>query len=268
MSGRDFLLYGTSRREPEARLLKAGPLSVEFNIGNLRTVAYGGVEVLRAISYLVRDKDWGTRAPCISNLQIVENGGRFEVSYEALCEGPDNSALALRASIIGEERRLIFDVGALPQTDFLTSRCGFCALHPIAGPAGSPVTAEHVSGEVTEAQMPDLIDPWQPFKSMRAITHQVTQGVSAKCRMEGDVFEMEDQRNWFDASCKTYVRPRELPWPYVLKAGEEVRQRVTLTISGAGKLWQKTAAPNEERVCLSLGGAKGRMPRISLVIAP
>ena len=30
-------------------------------------------------------------------------------------------------------------------------------------------------------------------------------------------FEMEDQRNWSDASYKTYVRPLALPWPFVLR---------------------------------------------------
>ena len=39
--------------------------------------------------------------------------------------------------------------------------------------------------------------------------------------MEGDTFEMEDQRNWTDASYKTYVRPLALPWPYTLRAGEQ-----------------------------------------------
>jgi len=30
---------------------------------------------------------------------------------------------------------------------------------------------------------------------------------------------MEDQRNWTDASYKTYVRPLALPWPYTLATG-------------------------------------------------
>ncbi len=68
--------------------------------------------------------------------------------------------------------------------------------------------------------LPDLIDPWQPFKDMRAITHTVRPGLTAECRMEGDTFEMEDQRNWSDASYKTYVRPLALPWPYVLPCGQ------------------------------------------------
>jgi hypothetical protein len=31
--------------------------------------------------------------------------------------------------------------------------------------------------------------------------------------MEGDAWEMEDHRNWLDASFKTYVRPLALPYP-------------------------------------------------------
>jgi D-apionolactonase len=268
MSGREFLLYGTSQKEPEARLLRAGPLSAEFINGNLRTITYEGVEVLHAISYLVRDKDWGTHAPQISNLNIIESGGQFEVSFETTCEGPDGSALALRASITGGPDRLIFDVAALPRADFITNRCGFCVLHPIAGLAGSPVAVEHVSGEIIQSKFPDLIDPWQPFKNMRAITHQVMEGVAAECRMEGDAFEMEDQRNWSDASYKTYVRPLELPWPFVMKAGVEIRQRVTLTISGTGNVRPARRAAADDPVRIGLGAATGRMPGLSLAIAP
>ena len=44
--------------------------------------------------------------------------------------------------------------------------------------------------------------------------------------MEGDTFEMEDHRNWTDASFKTYVRPLALPWPYTPPAGQAVSQSV------------------------------------------
>ena len=52
---------------------------------------------------------------------------------------------------------------------------------------------------------------------------------------EGDVFEMEDQRNWTDGSFKTYVRPLALPWPYRLADGEVLRQSVTVSWTGAGR---------------------------------
>ena len=50
--------------------------------------------------------------------------------------------------------------------------------------------------------------------------------------MEGDAFEMEDQRNWTDASYKTYVRPLALPWGYTLAKGSRHEQSVRLSFSG------------------------------------
>ena len=43
--------------------------------------------------------------------------------------------------------------------------------------------------------------------------------VAAERRVLGDAFEMEDQRNWADASFKTYVRPLSKPRPYVIAKG-------------------------------------------------
>ena len=57
---------------------------------------------------------------------------------------------------------------------------------------------------------------------IRALTHEPLPGVRVACRMEGDAFEMEDQRNWLDASYKTYVRPLALPWPYTIGKGEQL----------------------------------------------
>ena len=50
--------------------------------------------------------------------------------------------------------------------------------------------------------------------------------------MDGDAFEMEDQRNWTDASYKTYCTPLALPYPVTVEAGETVRQSVTVALRG------------------------------------
>ena len=39
---------------------------------------------------------------------------------------------------------------------------------------------------------------------------------------QGDVFETEDQRNWTDASFKTYCPPLRLPFPRPFEDGEEI----------------------------------------------
>ena len=49
--------------------------------------------------------------------------------------------------------------------------------------------------------------------------------------MTGDTYEMEDQRNWTDASYKTYIRPLAEPWPYELSQGTQREQSVTVEIT-------------------------------------
>ncbi|CAN7347716.1 D-apionate lactonase [Mesorhizobium sp. LjNodule214] len=267
MTADAFLLYGTSAVEAGSVRLSAGLLSADFVNGNLRTIRHDGTEVLRAIAYIVRDRDWGTYEPELTGLVIDQNEETFFVSYSASCVGPGGSRLGFRATIKGSASgELVFDVSALPESDFETNRCGFCILHPIAGLAGSPVTVEHTDGRIVGTKLPLLIDPWQPFKDIRAITHEVRPGVSAECRMEGDIFEMEDQRNWSDASYKTYVRPLALPWPYVLPAGQPNRQTISLNITGEAKAPAAIAAGEPVRVALGEPGSA--LPDVGVIIYP
>ena len=263
-----FQLYGTHETETSPARLTAGKLAADFKDGNLRSICYDGSEVLRAVSYLVRDRDWGTYAPRIDDLRIDQRESGFSVSYIARCAGPFDTELAIDVKIAAEEgEALTFEAVALSATGFETNRCGFCILHPIVGVAGMPVSVEHVDGRTEDTHFPDLIEPWQPFKDMRAITHSVSSHVTAECRMEGDTFEMEDQRNWSDASYKTYVRPLALPWPYHIPAGEPVRQRIILTL-GDMRRSTRTPASAQRPVTLSLGDKSGTMPAIGLVITP
>ncbi|MBM7047425.1 hypothetical protein [Rhizobium lusitanum] len=266
-----FQLYGTHESETPPVRLTAGGLVVDFKDGNLRTISYDGTEVLRAVSYLVRDRDWGTYAPSVSDLQINQHPDAFSISYVARCAGPDDTELAIDVRITAAAGEpLIFEAEALSRTGFETNRCGFCILHPIVGVAGMPVSVEHVDGRREETQFPDLIEPWQPFKDMRAITHRVTPSVTAECRMEGDTFEMEDQRNWSDASYKTYVRPLALPWPYRIPVSEPMWQRIVLSIRDRG---HSSTAPTSlstgnGSITLSSGSRSGVMPPIGLIITP
>ena len=266
-----FQLYGTRETEAAPVRLTAGRLTVDFKDGNLRTIRYDGAEVLRGVSYLIRDRDWGTYAPAIDDLRIDHRQDGFSISYVARCAGPEKTELTISVRIVAEANEaLIFEAEALSNTGFETNRCGFCILHPIVAVAGTPVLVEHVDGARESTHFPDLIEPWQPFKDMRAITHSVTADVTAECRMEGDTFEMEDQRNWSDASYKTYVRPLSLPWPYRIPAGEPMRQRIVLTMGG---MRRPTIAPaatvaDKRPITLNLGEKSGTMPAIGLVVTP
>lgn len=264
-ASRAIALYGTEEPPQRFRTLRAGELATELVDGNLRYIRFQGHEVLRAIAYVVRDENWGTYAPEIMGLAVEEEPDRFTVRYRALCGG----ALAYEAVISGHsDGHLVFDAIATPDRDFTTNRCGFCVLHPIVGVAGKPVTVEHGDGSVEETLFPDLIEPWQPFKDISALTHRVADGITATCRFAGDVFEMEDQRNWSDASYKTYVRPLALPWPYVMPAGEPNRQAVDLRIIASEDA--KPAPSRDGPVTIEIGEADGarKHPEIELLIDP
>ncbi|ANP89195.1 hypothetical protein [Rhizobium leguminosarum] len=264
-----FQLYGTHLVDPQPVRLRAGKLEADLANGNLRTIRYNGTEVLRAISYLVRDRDWGTYNPEIADLKIEQSDDRFEVTYLARCDGPDDTKLIIDVRIVGSPDRLDFEAEAIAPTGFATNRCGFCILHPIVGVAGSPATVEHVDGQTVATRFPDVIEPWQPFKDMRAITHAVMPDVQAECRMEGDTFEMEDQRNWSDASYKTYVRPLALPWPYQMPADRPVRQKTSLVIKDtSGSTRHSPAAASGGAIKLELGARIGTMPAIGVIITP
>jgi hypothetical protein len=264
---RDRMLTGTDEPVPAVRVLTAGPLSAELADGNLRYIRWHGHEAIRAISYLVRDANWGTCAPVFGPLTLEEEGSGFRLAYSASCRAADGAELRYDATISGSsEGRLVFDVTATPGADFQTNRCGFCILHPVVGVAGAIAEIEHTDGRIVRSHFPEAIDPAQPFMDMRAITHEIAPGVAATCRMEGDTFEMEDQRNWTDASYKTYVRPLALPWPYTLPAGQPVHQTITLELHGtpaAAKSADATAA-----AVLSLGAPLGRVAEFGLAVAP
>ena len=257
-------LYGTEEELAKPRLLRAGPLTAEFEAGNLRHIKMDGIEVMRAISYIVRDKDWGTYNPTISDLAVTETASEFQVAYTAIAKD-GRQEFRYRATITGSRERVTFRAHGEAVSDFLTNRTGFVVLHPIAGVAGGPVEIEHTDGRIVKGRFPDVIDPIQPMMDLRCLTHQAAPGLRVACRMEGDTFEMEDQRNWTDASYKTYVRPLALPWPYTLKAGTQLEQSVTLAISGSASA---RAASGDQAISLALGSQSGPAPALGLGLDP
>nr|MBA3326459.1 hypothetical protein [Paracoccaceae bacterium] len=260
---RGIALYGTDEEVPASRILRAGALSATLEAGNLRHIRWGGEEVLRAVSFIVRDRDWGTYAPQISHLDVSEADGGFTVTLRAVT-GDDARRFGYAARIEGRaDGTLTFRGTGGTETGFETNRTGFVILHPIDGVAGAPVTIRHTHGREVESTFPEIIDPVQPMMDLRALTHTTPGGLRVETRMEGDTYEMEDQRNWTDASYKTYVRPLALPWPYRIEPGETIDQTITVTISGA-----PTAASDPGAVALTPGATLGLVPPLGLGLRP
>jgi hypothetical protein len=100
--------------------------------------------------------------------------------------------------------------------------------------------------------------------AIRALSHEAVPGLHVTCRLDGDTFEMEDQRNWTDASFKTYVRPVALPLPFRVAAGERIVQSVTIVMRGDARAGSADAATAP----LTIGERIGAAPDIALGIDP
>ncbi|MEZ5666949.1 MAG: hypothetical protein R3F55_05875 [Alphaproteobacteria bacterium] len=261
----DVVYYGTDEPVPAPRTVRAGPVSASFDGGNLRYLKVGDVEIMRAVQFIVRDRNWGTYAPKLDNLTVEENGGGFRIAFDALCADAEQR-LAYRAVIEGRSDRIVFSVRGSTLTPFVTNRTGFVVLHAVEGVAGAPCRVTHTDGRVEESRFPELIDPMQPFMDIRSIAHEPAPGLKVGCTMTGDVYEMEDQRNWSDASYKTYIRPLALPWPYELSKGTALEQSVTVEIqapAGGG------AGGGGGPVAVTLDRAAARpMPKLGLAVSP
>ena len=256
-------LCGTEKSDPPRRRLAAGRLTAELENGQLRYVSFGGIETLRGIAFLVRDENWGTYAPQINGLEVEEGAQSFVVSYRAVCADP-RQRLVYEARISGSSNgSLTFEAVATPETDFITNRAGFVVLHP-AGLAGQRLKVSHVDGRESDARFPRVISPSQPVFDIRALSHEVASGLWATCRMEGDAFEMEDQRNWTDASYKTYVRPLALPWGYTLAKGSRHEQSVQLSFDGR---LEGRGEEKSRNVTIKVGGnLAAKMPALGVAL--
>ena len=266
MNERAIKLYGTEEPPPVQTLLTAGPLTATFEDGQLRWIKIGETEVIRAIAFLIRDRNWSTAIPEIEDLRIDQSAAGFNVTFTARCPTIDGS-FVWRGEFTGKADGTLrcVGVGSPVGDDFQTGRTGFVILHPLAHFVGGKIAVEHVDGAVTKARVPEEIVPDQPWLLVRAITHEPVKGVTATIRMEGETWETEDHRNWTDASFKTYCRPLSLPFPYAIAAGEEVRQTVTLTFAGT---LPKEPAQDGGAVTVKLGGPAGRMPAVGLSVLP
>ncbi len=208
--------------------MRAGPLSAEYDGGSLRYIRFGDREILRRVLVAVRDADWNTLQAQLSNETLTAREDSFRLEFDAR-----NGDFGWRGVITGDSDGTIrWAMDGQPLLPFWRNRIGFCVLHPATECAGRECEVEHVDGSSEHSRFPGLVAPHQPFLRVRSLSHEVAEGVRAKVRMDGDIFETEDQRNWSDASYKTYSTPLSLPYPVLVKPGDRVRQSVELRVSG------------------------------------
>ncbi len=236
--------YGVNQPLPERHILRAGPLTLLYEAGDLRYIRLGEREIIRRIYAAVRDHNWGTAPAVLTDVKMDVRKDSFFIRYKAAHQMNDID-FRWTGVINGDANGTItFSLDGQAHSTFKRNRIGFCVLHPIRECAGTACRLERTDGSVVETEFPRLVGPqWiapngRPmphgeFYDLRAMTHQVTPELWAEVHFEGDVFELEDQRNWIDASYKTYCTPLELPFPVEIQAGTRIQQEVRLALLGS-----------------------------------
>lgn len=208
--------------------LTAGPFSVTLDGGNLRWISWQGHEVLRAIQLTARDGAWRTLVPEIRHRRVRQAADGFTVAFDARFRGASFDAMC-RVSLAAEATGVLkasMSVAFLGETT--SQRIGFVVLQP-AGLAGRPFSLPDATPPV-ERSFPVEVARDHLATDITTLTWQPDDATTAAIDFEGDLWEVEDQRNWTDESYKGYCPPLSWPHPVVHAAGSSLEHRLTLHV--------------------------------------
>ena len=235
--------------------LAAGPFLAVCKDGQLHSIRWHGLEILRSVSAPIRDQNWGTLPEIEIDRAVTEETETcvFRRRFRLRDVGGEG-ALTARFDPVG---LLEIDWRFTATTPLKVNRAGICVLHPLAGVEDTPLTITRPDRTLEQTTFPALIAAAQPAKNIAALHHEIC-GVSVSIKFEGEIFEMEDQRNWSDASYKTYCRPLSRPMPFDIAAGECLQQRITVCMEGTPQ-----TATGVDATAMTV-----RMPEILLAVEP
>lgn len=256
----NVILYGTSDAPIPQKSVRLGPLSFVYTPDSVRRICWHGTELVRAIAWPIRDENWGTFQPDLLEERVDETDGTFAAHLKfAVADGRLTCVLKI---VAGESGGLTLELSMTPTGGpFATNRAGFTVLHPIKGIAGAPLQVTHSDGAVEETVFPRLISAGQPVFDIHGLSYGLD-GRSVDIAFDGDVFEMEDQRNWSDASYKTYCVPLVYPFTYEIDGPKTQTVKVTLSGSAPGR----DTAPTDPGLVFQK--FDGTAPAIGLALEP
>lgn len=210
------------------RVLRAGPLAVTLDGGALRWITLGDEELVRGVAVSVRDPDWDTILPTIVSQEVVEHRDSFAAHLRVEHVRGDVD-FAWDGRIDGDPDGTIrFAFDGLVRHAFLRARIGLGVVHPRAF-AGTPLEITTPWGSF-QGSFPLRIATVSTFNNIREIRQPLASGATLRIAFEGELFETEDQRNFGDASFKTYCTPLCLTYPVRVEAGDAIRQSVTISV--------------------------------------
>ncbi|MEO6932526.1 MAG: hypothetical protein ABI151_12915, partial [Chitinophagaceae bacterium] len=231
MSARSIHLAFDVKPVP-GQILSSGDLCCLYESGRIRYLSFKGRQVIRLIYTAVRDQHWNTAAINISDEIIRQDTNGFRISYTAGYYY-DETVVEAKIEISAEGNTLKFSFVGDALTFFRRNRVGICVLHPIKESAGQIISVTQPDGGMYSTVFPELVSPHQPAKNIMKMSWPVDAVHEAVLEFRGDIFEMEDQRNWTDDSYKTYSTPVDLPLPVDIHRGDMVKQTASLSFQSS-----------------------------------
>jgi hypothetical protein len=202
-----------------------------YENGAIRYISYGKAELVRQIYSALRDREWLTILPVISDEKIEINPDSFRIKYRSNYLSDDIHFIADYQITGNSDNSLTFSMEGEALTSFEKNRIGICILHPVEPCAGNKCLITHTDNRNESSEFPLYISPSQPFHDIKSMSWKI-EGLKCNLSFEGDVFETEDQRNWTDASFKTYCTPLDRPFPVKVNKGERISQQIELKVEG------------------------------------
>lgn len=211
-------------------------LITQVSVGPVRCGAH---EILRRIFITVRDCHWREIVPIHWDSQICESQRTAYLSARHRSELADfewHGSLQVSDDLCAI--RFAFEGRVL--RDMEVCRLGLIVLHPVdslidarltaKGPQGDQhlTVAAHIHPQPIINGIPGAMT--EPFSELTIKRDDVG---TLDLRFGGELFEFEDQRNWGDASFKTYCTPLRLGFPRAVKAGTSVAQSVDVRFQPA-----------------------------------
>jgi D-apionolactonase len=268
---RTQLLTGRRHEPAEPVVLRAGEVMATLDGPDLRGVRLHGRELVQRIYVAVRDEGWGTVPGVIDDLRVEQSVDSFRVEFTSR-HRQGAIDFEWRAIFSGDaEGTLSCSMDGVALTAFRYAKIGFNVHHPLLETVERRFTAATPDGPL-EGRIERQIEPQRVvdgtltgmFAPYSELSLEYGEGQQVVFSFAGDLFEMQDHRNWSDGNFKSYGTPLSVPWPMDAVPGQRIRQRVLVRAEGV-----TGTAESGGPVTLRLGDASGtRLPALGLGRAP
>ncbi len=214
-------------------------VSTRFDQGDgtdVRHVRIDDVEIAARVYFALRTPRWGTVPFAVRSRVVDESEAGFSLELELTST---DAAMPLDATVryVADSTGLRASFEAFARGAFQAARLGLCLLHPIDGYLGRPIRvsggAHDLESEIPVEVAPQLrldgvLTPMfgTDFDRLRIGLDEWDLDIT----FAGDTFEIEDQRNWTDASFKSYSGPLARGFLDV-QEGQRFAQSIELRLS-------------------------------------